>query len=58
MAAEAGNAPASIEADSGVRRIDPISAPNLKTWESSVVVKAGETLADRPDHPRAAGHGR
>jgi formylglycine-generating enzyme required for sulfatase activity len=44
---EAGKAPASIEADSGVRRIT-IAAPNLKTWESSVVVKAGETLAIGP----------
>ena len=45
--AEAGKTPASIEADSGVRRIT-IAAPNLKTWESSVVVKAGETLAIGP----------
>jgi formylglycine-generating enzyme required for sulfatase activity len=44
---EAGRAPASIEADSGVRRVI-ISAPNLKSWESSVVVKAGETLALGP----------
>jgi formylglycine-generating enzyme required for sulfatase activity len=44
---EAGKAPASIEADSGVRRIT-IAAPNLKTWESSVVVKAGQTLAIGP----------
>jgi formylglycine-generating enzyme required for sulfatase activity len=45
--AEAGHAPASVEADSGVRRVT-ISAPGLKTWESSVVVKAGETLAIGP----------
>jgi formylglycine-generating enzyme required for sulfatase activity len=45
--AEAGRAPASVEADSGVRRVT-ISAPGLKTWESSVVVKAGETLAIGP----------
>ena len=44
---ESGHVPASIEADSGVRRVT-ISAPNLKTWESSVVVKAGETLAIGP----------
>jgi len=44
---EGGAAPASIEAESGVRRVQ-ISAPNLKTWESSVVVKAGETLAIGP----------
>jgi formylglycine-generating enzyme required for sulfatase activity len=44
---EAGKTPASVEADSGVRRIT-IAAPNLKTWESSVVVKAGETLAIGP----------
>ncbi len=42
-----GNAPTSAEADSGVRRVT-ISAPNLKTWESSVVVKAGETLPIGP----------
>ncbi len=45
--AEAGKTPASVEADSGVRRIT-ITAPALKTWESSVVVKAGETLAIGP----------
>jgi formylglycine-generating enzyme required for sulfatase activity len=45
--AEGGRAPASIEADSGVRRVT-ITAANLKTWESSVVVKAGETLAIGP----------
>jgi formylglycine-generating enzyme required for sulfatase activity len=44
---EMGKAPASVEADSGVRRIT-LTAPNLKTWESSVVVKAGETLAIGP----------
>jgi formylglycine-generating enzyme required for sulfatase activity len=44
---EGGRAPASIEAYSGVRRVT-ITAPNLKTWESSVVVKAGETLAIGP----------
>jgi formylglycine-generating enzyme required for sulfatase activity len=45
--AEAGKAPASLEADSGVHHIT-IAAENLKTWESSVVVKAGETLAIGP----------
>lgn len=44
---ESGFAPASIEAESGVRRVQ-ISAPGLKTWESSVVVKAGATLAIGP----------
>jgi formylglycine-generating enzyme required for sulfatase activity len=44
---EMGKSPASVEADSGVRRVT-ISAPNLKTWESSVVVKAGETLPIGP----------
>jgi len=43
----AGTVPASIEADSGVRHVQ-ISAPGLKTWESSVVVKSGETLAIGP----------
>ncbi|HVY82287.1 MAG TPA: PEGA domain-containing protein [Steroidobacteraceae bacterium] len=44
---DGGKAPATIEADSGVRHVQ-ISAPGLKTWESSVVVKAGETLAIGP----------
>src|SRR4029078_10775499 len=43
----AGTVPASIEADSGVRRVQ-ITAPGLKTWESSVVVKSCETLAIGP----------
>jgi formylglycine-generating enzyme required for sulfatase activity len=42
-----GAVPASVEADSGVRRVQ-ITAPGLKTWESSVVVKSGETLAIGP----------
>lgn len=42
-----GVTPASIQADSGVRHLQ-ISAPNLKTWESSVVVKSGETLGIGP----------
>ncbi|MEP7245404.1 MAG: SUMF1/EgtB/PvdO family nonheme iron enzyme, partial [Gammaproteobacteria bacterium] len=44
---EGSTAPANIEADSGVRRVK-ITAPGLKTWESSVVVKSGETLAIGP----------
>ncbi len=44
---DAGAAPASIEADSGVRHVQ-ISVPGLKTWESSVVVKAGQTLGIGP----------
>ena len=44
---EVGKAPASVEADSGVRRIT-VAAADLKTWESSVVVKAGESLAIGP----------
>jgi formylglycine-generating enzyme required for sulfatase activity len=44
---DSGVAPATIEADSGVRHVQ-VSAPGLKTWESSVVVKAGETLAVGP----------
>jgi PEGA domain len=41
--AEWGIAPVTVAAPSGVRRIQ-ISAPGWKTWESSVVLKAGETL--------------
>ena len=40
---ESGTAPATIAAPSGVRRIR-ITAPGRKTWESSIVLKAGETL--------------
>jgi formylglycine-generating enzyme required for sulfatase activity len=43
----AGIVPASVEAESGVRRVR-VSAPGLKTWESSVVIKAGATLAIGP----------
>ncbi len=43
----AGVVPASVEADSGVRRVQ-ITAPGMKTWESSVVVKSGETLVIGP----------
>ena len=45
--AEGGTAPVTIAAPSGVRRIR-ISAPGWKTWESSVVLKAGETLEVGP----------
>jgi hypothetical protein len=44
---EGGVAPVTIDAPSGVRRIR-IAAPGWKTWESSVVLKAGETLAVGP----------
>ncbi|HEY8508432.1 MAG TPA: PEGA domain-containing protein, partial [Steroidobacteraceae bacterium] len=45
--AERGGAPLSIDVPSGVHRVK-VSAPGLKTWESSVVVKAGETLSIGP----------
>jgi len=41
--ADNGVAPVVVDAPSGVRQVR-ISAPNLKTWESSVVLKAGEAL--------------
>src|SRR5262249_17256898 len=44
---ESGAAPATVEADSGVRHVQ-ISSPGLKTWESSVVGKAGEPVAIGP----------
>jgi hypothetical protein len=44
---DGGVAPVTIDAPSGVRRIR-IAAPGWKTWESSVVLKAGETLAVGP----------
>jgi formylglycine-generating enzyme required for sulfatase activity len=40
---DSGATPAVVDVPSGVRRIR-ISAPNLKTWESSIVLKAGEAL--------------
>ncbi len=40
---ESGVTPAVVDAPSGVRQVR-ISAPGLKTWESSVVLKAGEAL--------------
>lgn len=44
---DVGVAPASAQAESGVRQIK-IEAPGHKTWESSVVVKAGQTLSMGP----------
>lgn len=44
---EGGVAPVTIDAPAGVRRIR-IAATGWKTWESSVVLKAGETLAVGP----------
>jgi formylglycine-generating enzyme required for sulfatase activity len=40
---DSGMTPVVVDVPSGVRRVR-ISAPNLKTWESSVVLKAGEAL--------------
>jgi hypothetical protein len=40
---DSGVTPATIPAASGVRRVQ-LTAPGWKTWESSVVLKAGETL--------------
>jgi formylglycine-generating enzyme required for sulfatase activity len=40
---DSGVTPTVVDVPSGVRRVR-ISAPNLKTWESSVVLKAGEAL--------------
>jgi formylglycine-generating enzyme required for sulfatase activity len=40
---DSGSTPVVVDAPSGVRQIR-ISAPKLKTWESSVVLKAGEAL--------------
>jgi formylglycine-generating enzyme required for sulfatase activity len=45
--AESGTAPATLQVSSGVRHVE-ISAPGLKTWESSVVVKAGTALTLGP----------
>ncbi len=44
---DSGVAPTVVDAPSGVRRVR-ISAANLKAWESSVVLKAGEALAIGP----------
>jgi hypothetical protein len=40
---DGGVTPVTVDAPSGVRRIQ-LSAPGYKTWESSLVLKAGETL--------------
>ncbi|MBS0422315.1 MAG: PEGA domain-containing protein [Proteobacteria bacterium] len=40
---DSGVAPKVVDAPSGVRQIR-ISAPGLKTWESSIVLRAGEAL--------------
>jgi len=42
-----GVAPRTLEVPSGVRRVE-ISSPGLKTWDSSIVVKAGEKLTIGP----------
>ena len=42
-----GGAPAVVDAPSGVRQVR-ISAAGLKTWESSVVLRAGEALTIGP----------
>lgn len=44
---DSGAAPVTVAAPSGVRRVQ-ITAPGWRTWESSVVLKAGETLEVGP----------
>ena len=44
---DGGVTPITIPAASGVRRVQ-LAAPGWKTWESSVVLKAGETLSVGP----------
>jgi formylglycine-generating enzyme required for sulfatase activity len=44
---ESGVTPTVVDAPSGVRQVR-ISAPGLKTWESSLVLKAGEALIVGP----------
>jgi len=44
---DSGVAPTVVNAPSGVRHVR-ISAPNLKTWESSVVLRAGDALTVGP----------
>ncbi len=44
---DSGAAPTTVAVPAGVREVE-ISAAGLKTWESTVVVKAGETLALGP----------
>jgi hypothetical protein len=41
--ADGGVTPMTVDAPSGVRRVQ-LRAPGYKTWESSLVLKAGETL--------------
>src|SRR5262249_50840737 len=45
--ADSGRAPLVVDAPSGVRQVG-IAAANLKTWESSVVLKGGESLTIGP----------
>ncbi|MGH8284826.1 MAG: PEGA domain-containing protein, partial [Steroidobacteraceae bacterium] len=42
-----GSTPAALEVPAGVRRVQ-LEADGLKTWQSSLVIKAGETLAIGP----------
>jgi hypothetical protein len=44
---DSGFTPVTIAAASGVRRVQ-LAAPGWKTWESSLVLKAGETLSVGP----------
>ena len=44
---DGGVTPATVDAPSGVRRVQ-LSAPGYKTWESSLVLKAGEALSVGP----------
>jgi PEGA domain len=44
---DSGVAPVTIPAPSGVRRVQ-LTSPGWKTWESSVVLKAGENLSVGP----------
>ncbi len=44
---DSGVVPAALQVPSGVRRVQ-LAAPGFKTWQSSVVVRAGETLALGP----------
>jgi hypothetical protein len=44
---DSGVTPATVDAPSGVRRVQ-LNAPGYKTWESSLVLKAGETLSVGP----------
>jgi len=44
---DSGVAPVTVAAPSGVRRVQ-LTSPGWKTWESSVVLKAGETLSVGP----------